>query len=593
MKLIRFFAIIFLSSVICHLSSPTATAADYYVSPSGSDTNPGTLAQPLATIQLGIDRAVAGDHIKVMPGTYIQAGDYPYGQVGQFINRHGTSDSPIYLEAANQLVKPVIRGFSGIRVVASSYIHITGFSIQDFSHSGVPVYLSDHITLADNDFILRFDHTCTLEEGSAGLCSYYSTLGIGDIVGRVDKNGAPIKEHDGSQNTGAYFCKSTDNVITGNYFANLDESIYIGKAGNVSSDPCWSDGYALPDRLYNEQYTVSNNYFDNSWNEAIELKPDTRFNLITGNVIKSTRPAIESSQIEIRGHDNEITENVVLGAPNIGIRVVSETVADPGPDRVEAYKKADGSYMSSYRNRVHHNYVYEWSQYKVNGLGIDFSNSSAANTASHNTLVGSNPATGAVSEYASLKTLATPETVITDNLMVGVRRYDSTPGSTKYESHLTAYTNLTPAISDFNAYYPRFKTNNVTCHTTLGNFGINCQTANAHNLDVGFEGHSQFIEANPINSDHPSCAIAQLLNLTLADLRDRIHFCATPLPDSAVIGTASDGTNIGAWQTPASPTPDPFDFNADGNVDFLDLSYFLPNFTTIFDYNHLIRLLQP
>jgi len=47
-----------------------ADAATYYVSPSGSNSNPGTLAAPFATLQKAHDVAVAGDTIWVRGGTY-------------------------------------------------------------------------------------------------------------------------------------------------------------------------------------------------------------------------------------------------------------------------------------------------------------------------------------------------------------------------------------------------------------------------------------------------------------------------------------------------------------------------------------------
>jgi hypothetical protein len=52
------------------LTAQAATAAVYYVSPNGSDSSPGTAAQPLRTIQKGADVAQAGDTVRVMPGDY-------------------------------------------------------------------------------------------------------------------------------------------------------------------------------------------------------------------------------------------------------------------------------------------------------------------------------------------------------------------------------------------------------------------------------------------------------------------------------------------------------------------------------------------
>ena len=61
------FAIIFFSLGI----SLNSHAADYYVSPTGSDSNPGTIGAPFKTIQKAADVVDAGSVVHVAPGTYI------------------------------------------------------------------------------------------------------------------------------------------------------------------------------------------------------------------------------------------------------------------------------------------------------------------------------------------------------------------------------------------------------------------------------------------------------------------------------------------------------------------------------------------
>lgn len=51
------------------------TAATYYVSPSGSDTSPGTLSAPKATIQAAVNVAAGGDTVIVEDGTYSGTGN--------------------------------------------------------------------------------------------------------------------------------------------------------------------------------------------------------------------------------------------------------------------------------------------------------------------------------------------------------------------------------------------------------------------------------------------------------------------------------------------------------------------------------------
>jgi hypothetical protein len=52
------------------LAGGRASAAEYYVSPTGSDSNPGTQASPFATLQKANNSAAAGDTIWMRAGTY-------------------------------------------------------------------------------------------------------------------------------------------------------------------------------------------------------------------------------------------------------------------------------------------------------------------------------------------------------------------------------------------------------------------------------------------------------------------------------------------------------------------------------------------
>lgn len=62
-------------------------ASDYHVSPSGLDTNPGTLAQPWQTVQKAANTVVAGDTVHIHSGTYTER--------VSLNNRDGTAGAPI------------------------------------------------------------------------------------------------------------------------------------------------------------------------------------------------------------------------------------------------------------------------------------------------------------------------------------------------------------------------------------------------------------------------------------------------------------------------------------------------------------------
>ncbi|KAF2195714.1 polysaccharide lyase family 9 protein [Zopfia rhizophila CBS 207.26] len=80
----------------------TAYAATLYVSPTGSDSAAGTLAAPLKSIQVAVDKAVAGDTIYLRGGTYSPTGNIQ-------IKKSGTSSAPYTLSAYDTEV-PIVDG---------------------------------------------------------------------------------------------------------------------------------------------------------------------------------------------------------------------------------------------------------------------------------------------------------------------------------------------------------------------------------------------------------------------------------------------------------------------------------------------------
>src|SRR4029077_9910863 len=76
---------------ILMIPAPFAGATTYYVAPppSGNDGNPGTLAQPWATLQQAADTVGPGDTVQVRAGNY----------AGGYFETSGTGALPITLEA--------------------------------------------------------------------------------------------------------------------------------------------------------------------------------------------------------------------------------------------------------------------------------------------------------------------------------------------------------------------------------------------------------------------------------------------------------------------------------------------------------------
>ena len=73
-------------------AAKNASATEYYVSPTGSDSSAGTLAAPFATLQKGADTAAAGDTVWIRGGTYKITTPKNSG-AGIELSNSGTSDT--------------------------------------------------------------------------------------------------------------------------------------------------------------------------------------------------------------------------------------------------------------------------------------------------------------------------------------------------------------------------------------------------------------------------------------------------------------------------------------------------------------------
>jgi hypothetical protein len=151
----------------------------FYVSPSGNDSNPGTQAKPWKTIQKAASTLVAGQTGKILPGTYTaKFTPANSGKTGAYIT-YTADPGTVILDGSglslsgdakgDGLVQ--IQGKSFIKVqnltlrnssmncvnisenssgTRSSYIEITGLSIQNCTKVGIRARFTDHVLIQNN-----------------------------------------------------------------------------------------------------------------------------------------------------------------------------------------------------------------------------------------------------------------------------------------------------------------------------------------------------------------------------------------------------------------------------------------------------------
>ena len=516
-------------------STDNIPASDaYYVSTSGSDANPGTFESPFLTIQHAIDLANdPGDLILVMPGEYRSSSYF------RIENKNGLPGQEIVIRAFDPNQKPmIINHYAGFRVINSSYVTIDGFEFKDYIATGVAVYLSDNITIQNNYMHLSFEGICQSGEGLP-KCKP-DNAGLGQVKGRVDDSGNYILEHDGSQNTGIYMCKTVDSLISGNKIEHTDEGIYIGTAGQITTNSC---GTSYEPQTWSSGNVVENNIIFEAMNEGVELKPDAIRTTVRNNVLKNSAGQ-EFASIEIRSAYNDVYGNVIFGDnqySRTGIRLVDETLCTNPPNdefgnSMLLYPKSTG-YICNFGNLVHHNYIY-YMQGTNSVPAINNHVNSAGNTLDHNTVVGGR-------DYGIISSAVS--SIITNNLIVGDR------GTTA--SLFSQVASYKPVISDYNAFYPSQKYNG-SCTVIITGESIICENG----LNDFYEANSVFMPSSPLGTFQPAtspikidgeCSPSSLSSLPLEELGAAITSCSIPLDNAygnQIVNNASDGTTIGASQ---------------------------------------------
>ncbi len=119
----------------------SAQAANWYVSPSGSDSNAGTQSKPFASLMRAQDAASSGDTVYIMGGTYknfnIAASDSNYNYIHQF------TKSNITYRAYSSKDVPVFdfTGTTTSKRVAAFHVKsgVSGVTFLCFKVTGVPV----------------------------------------------------------------------------------------------------------------------------------------------------------------------------------------------------------------------------------------------------------------------------------------------------------------------------------------------------------------------------------------------------------------------------------------------------------------------
>src|SRR6266478_4816498 len=212
------------------LAAASAQATDYYVSTSGSDSNPGTSAEPFRTITHAYASAAAGTSIHVAPGVY---SDYTSGW-GIHLGKSGTASSPIVLQS--QVLHGAIidrqnasDGNEGF-YIDGSYNIVNGFEIRNAPLGGFAIYGNGNQIL-NNHIHHNGNPASSSTNGRDGVYSDPNTSGTVYSGNWIDHNGRTGSNLD----HGLYLCGKNEVVCNNVLFANSASGLQIAGYTTVSN----------------------------------------------------------------------------------------------------------------------------------------------------------------------------------------------------------------------------------------------------------------------------------------------------------------------------------------------------------------------
>jgi len=237
------------------LMASRAVAASYYVAPTGSDANSGSVESPFASVQRAQEAAVAGDTVWIRGGTYrMDESKIAWRRRGRaqviLLNKSGSAEKPIRYSAFEgeqpvfdfSEVKPARQRVTAFHV-EGSWLHLKGITV-----TGVQVTITGHTQSIcfDNEGDHNVFEQLTMRDGQA--IGFWLGHGSHNLVLNCDA----YRNHDHTSEDGRggnvdgfgfHVPKgSVNNVFRGcrAWFNSDDGFDFINTAEAVTVENCWA-----------------------------------------------------------------------------------------------------------------------------------------------------------------------------------------------------------------------------------------------------------------------------------------------------------------------------------------------------------------
>jgi Right handed beta helix region len=324
-------------------SAPPVATAALYVDPRGSDTDDGTTAAPLATIQAALDRATPGTVINLAPGVYRET---------LATVRDGAPGAPITIRGPESgkdragRYRAVVYGTGRVVSVNHSYYTFDGFTIDGQEKLAATAYPTDlaAVTAFKNRVQPQVADGRLIYIGAAddtrdltGITIHNMFLnGAGGECVRLRNNAHDNAITDSVIQYCGMFGKGDDDERAKYHNG---EGVYIGTSPNSDSQPMHAnDGSA--------RNLVARNTIRTFGSECFNVKENAHDNVLEDNVCSDNTESAEfdGSNIELRGHSNVVRNNEISDSAGVNIKIRSDSKKfDRGGNVVENNRISGGA----------------------------------------------------------------------------------------------------------------------------------------------------------------------------------------------------------------------------------------------------------
>ena len=297
-------------------SSPPVATAALYVDPRGSDTDDGTAAAPLATIQAALDKATPGTVINLAPGVYRET---------LATVRDGAPGAPITIKGPESgkdragRYRAVVYGTGRVVSVNHSYYTFDGFTIDGQEKLAGTAYPTDlaAVTAFKNRVQPQVADGRLIYIGAAddtrdltGITIHNMFLnGAGGECVRLRNNAHDNAITDSVIQYCGMFGKGDDDERAKYHNG---EGVYIGTSPNSDSQPMHAnDG--------SSRNLVARNTIRTFGSECFNVKENAHDNVLEDNVCSDNTESAEfdGSNIELRGHSNVVRNNEISDSAGV------------------------------------------------------------------------------------------------------------------------------------------------------------------------------------------------------------------------------------------------------------------------------------